>query len=147
MCPPPTSRAFLMKFSPILISNIIWHLICWYPGGRSSLLPSYSSNAGHTFFISCSMASHHNVSPFSLSISMSSLTVCEMCSPYLCVFCQYFLAVLDMILSLFLGTFFIHHANAGSSAIWLGTAYSASCTGKDSLTSLTWFQVELPSFH
>ena len=25
MCPPPTSRAFLLKFSPSLISNIIWH--------------------------------------------------------------------------------------------------------------------------
>ena len=67
-------------------------------------------------------------------------------SPYLCVFCQYLLAVLDMILSLFLSTLFIHHANAGSSEIWLSTAYSASFTGKDSLTSLTWFQVELPSF-
>ena len=70
-----------------------------------------------------------------------------MLSPYLCVFCQYLLAVLDMILSLFLSTFFIHHANAGSSTIWLCTAYSASCTGKDSLTSLTWFQIELPSFY
>ena len=60
---------------------------------------------------------------------------------------QYLLAVLDIILSLFLSTFFIHHVNAGSSAIWLSTAYSASCTGGDSMTSLTWFQVELQSFH
>ena len=147
VCPPPTSRDFLLKISPSLISNIIWHLIYWYPGGRSSLLPSYASNAGRTFFISCSMASHHNVSPFSLSISMASLTVCGMRSPYLCVFCQYLLAVLDMILSLLLITFFIHHANAGSSTIWLSTAYSASCTGKGYLTSLTWFQGELPYFH
>ena len=73
--PPTTSHAFLLKLSPSLISNIIWHLICWYPGGRSSVLPSYASNAGHTFFIFCSMASHHNVSPFYLSISMISLTV------------------------------------------------------------------------
>ena len=76
VCPHHTSCAFLLKFSPSFISNIIWHLICWYPGGRSSLLPSYASNTGHTFFISCSMASHHNVSPFYLSISMASLTVC-----------------------------------------------------------------------
>ena len=111
------------------------------------MLSSYASNVGHTFFISFSMASHHNVSPFYLSISMASLTVCGMHSPYLCVFCQYFLAVLDMILSIFLSTFFFHNANYGSSAIWLSTAYSSSCTGKDSLTSLTWFQVELPYFY
>ena len=54
---------------------------------------------------------------------------------------------MDIILSLLLITFFIHHENSGSSEIWLSTAYSASCTGKDYLTSLTWFQVELPSFH
>ena len=51
MCPPPTSRAFILQLSPSLISNIIWHLICWYPGGRSSLLPSYDFNTGRTFFI------------------------------------------------------------------------------------------------
>ena len=117
MCPPPTSRDFLLKLSASLISNIIWHLICWYPGGRSSLLPSYASNAGRTLFIPCSMASHHNVSPFSLSVSLASLTLCGMRSPYLCVFCQYLLSVLDMILCLFLSTFFIHHANAGLSEI------------------------------
>ena len=27
ICPPPTSRAFLRKFSPSLISNIMWHSI------------------------------------------------------------------------------------------------------------------------
>ena len=89
VCPTPTSCVFLLKLPPSLISNIIWHLICWYPGGRSSLLPSYASNAGCIFFISCSKASHHNVSPFCLSISMASLTICGMRSPYLCVFCQY----------------------------------------------------------
>ena len=65
MCTPPTSRAFLLKFSPSLISNIIWNLICWYPGGWPYLLLSYASNVCRTFFISCSMASQHNVSPFS----------------------------------------------------------------------------------
>ena len=93
------------------------------------------------------MASHHNVSPFSLSISIASLTICGMRSPYLCVFSQYFLAVLDMILSLLLSTLFIHHAHAGSSAIWFSTEYSDTCTRKDSLTYLNWFQVELLSFH
>ena len=58
VCPPPTSCAFILKLLPSLISNIIWHLICWYHGGMSSLLPSYASNAGRIFFISCSMASH-----------------------------------------------------------------------------------------
>ena len=122
-------------------------MVCWYPGGRSSLLLSHASNEVCTSFISCFMASHHNVSPFYLSISMASLTVCGMRSPYLCLFCQYLLAVLDMILSFFLSTLFIHHANAGSSAICLSTAYSSSRTRKDSLTSLTWFQVELPYLH
>ena len=147
VCPPPTSRAFLLKFSPSLISNIICNLICLYPGCRSSLLPSYASNAGCTFFISCSTASHHNVSPSYLSISMASLTVCGIHSPYLCVFCQYLLAVLDMILYLFLINIFVHNANAGSSEILLSTAYSDSCTRKDSFNSLTWFQVETQSFH
>ena len=146
-CPYPASRAFLLKFSPSFISNIIWNFICWYPDGRSSLLPSYASNAGRKIFISCSMASHHNVSPFSLSISRAYLTVCGMRSLYLCVFCQYFLAVLDMILSIFLIILFIHHANTGSSEICLSTAYSASFTGKEYLMSLTWFQVELPYLH
>ena len=36
VCLPPTSRAFIMKLLPSLISNIIWHLIYWYHGGRSS---------------------------------------------------------------------------------------------------------------
>ena len=27
VCPPPTSHAFLQKFSPSLMSNIMWHLI------------------------------------------------------------------------------------------------------------------------
>ena len=97
VCPPSTGGAFLLKLLPSFISNIIWHLICWYPGGRSSLLPSYALNVGHTFFISCSMASYHNVSPFSLSISMTSLNVCGMRSLYLCVFCQYLLAVLGLV--------------------------------------------------
>ena len=78
---------------------------------------------------------------------MDSLTVCGIRSPNLCVFCQYFLAVLDMILSLFLITFFIQHTNSCSSTICLSTAYSSSCTRKYSLISLTWFQVELPYFH
>ena len=29
MCPPPTSRDFLRKILPSLISNIMWHLISW----------------------------------------------------------------------------------------------------------------------
>ena len=111
------------------------------------MLPSYASKASHTFFISYSMTSHHNVSPFFWCISLASLTVRGMRSLYLCVFYQYLQAVLDMILSLLLSTFFIQHANAGSSAIWLCTMYSSSCTRKDYLTSLTWFQVELLSFH
>ena len=93
------------------------------------------------------MASHHNVSQFSLYISMDSLTVCGMRIPYLSVICQYFLAVLYMILSLFLSMFFIYHAISVSYVIWLSTAYSNIFTRKDSLTSLTWFQVELPYFH
>ena len=137
VCPPPTSHAFLLKFLPSFISNSIWHLICWYPSGRSSLLPFYDLNAGRAFFISCIMESHHNVSPFSLSVSMDSLTKCGMPSPYLCVFHQYFLAVLDIIMSLLLSTFFIHHTNTGLYAIRLSTLYSASSAGKDSLTSLT----------
>ena len=111
------------------------------------MLPLYALNAGCAFFISCSMASHHNLSPFYLSILMAYLTECGMCSPFLCVFCQYLLAVFDMILSLFLGNFFIHHANDGSSAILLNNLYLASYTEKESLTYLTWFQVEIPSFH
>ena len=58
VCPPPTNRAFLLKLSPSLISNIIWHLICWYPGGRYSLLFLYALNACRKIFIYCSMASH-----------------------------------------------------------------------------------------
>ena len=72
------------------------------------LLVGFIFYAVCTFFISCCMASHHNMSPFSLSVSMASLTRYRMRSPYLCVFCQYF-SVLDMILSLFLSIFFIQN--------------------------------------
>ena len=47
LCPLPTSLSFLRKFSPSLMSNIMQHLISWYPIGRSSLRFSQTSNAGH----------------------------------------------------------------------------------------------------
>jgi hypothetical protein len=46
VCPPATKRAFRWKFSPILMSNMMWHLISWYPGGKSSFDPSQFSKAG-----------------------------------------------------------------------------------------------------
>ena len=126
--PPPTSLAFRLKFSPILTSNIMWHLICWYPIGRSALVPSWTCKAVLTLTISWKISSQHLVSPFSLSICNASFTDLGILTPYLCVFCQYMLAVFDIMRSLFFRTYLIHHAKDGCSDILFCTEYSASCT-------------------
>ena len=74
MCPPATRRAFRLKFSPNFISKIIWHRMNWCPFGISSFVPSNSSNAGLTFFISLQLASHYRVSPLALSSLTASST-------------------------------------------------------------------------
>ena len=63
MWPPATKHAFRLKFSPKFMSKIIWHRMNWCPFGISSFVPSNSSNAGLTFFISLQMASHHTLQP------------------------------------------------------------------------------------
>ena len=88
-------RAFLQKFSPNLMSNFMWHSICWYPMGMSSLFPSKNSKYCLKFFISCWIESHHKVSPFYLLTRMAYHTVFGILWPYLCVFCQYLMDVLD----------------------------------------------------
>ena len=135
--PPPTSLAFLRKFLPNLLSNIIWQVICWNPICRSPLLPSNDSKAGCTFFIYCKMASHHRVSLLSLLICNAYFTVFVMRILYLCVLCQYLLAVLDMIWSRFFNTCLVHQAHTSSSDILFWTAYSESWIGYDPFTS--WF--------
>ena len=138
-CPTPTSQDFLRKFSTNLITNIIWQVICWNLICRYSLLPSNNLKAGRTFFISCKMASHHRVYPFSLSIWTAYFIVFRMRITHLCVFFQYLLSVLDIICSLFFYTFLVHQANAVSSEILLWTTYSASWIWYDSFMSLIWF--------
>ena len=146
-CPSATSIAFLRKLSPNLISNIIWQVICWSPIGRSSLSPSNALKAGRIFLTSCEMVSHHRVSPLSLSIFTASFTVFGIRIPYLCVFCQYLLAVLDIIQSRFFNTCLVHQYNEGSSEILLWTDYSASWIGYDSFTSLIWFHLTYGWMH
>ena len=128
-CPPPTSLALLWKFSPNLISDIIRKVICWNPIGRSSFLPSNYSKIGCTLFISCKIAFHHRVSPLSLSIWNASCTVFRVRIPYLCVLCQYLIAVMEIIWSHFFNTCLVHQLNAGSSEILFWTAHLASWIG------------------
>ena len=82
LCSPPTSLDFVRKFSLSLMSNIMRHLISWYPIGRSSLRFSQTLNVVSTCFISFIIASHHSVSPFSLSISIAPFTVFGILIPY-----------------------------------------------------------------
>ena len=144
--PPSTSIALRLKFSPSLTSKIIWHLICWYPIGMSSLRFSNTLKAGCTFFIYFMIAYHHKVSPLSLSIRMASSTALGTRIPYLWVLSQY-LCIFKMMRSLFSHTNFTHHTKAGSSHILFSTAYSSSWTGYESFISFSLFHVVLPSFY
>ena len=146
LCPPPTSLACLRKFSLSLMSNIMQHLISWYPIGRSSLRFSKTSNAGYTFFISYIIASHHIVSPFSLSISIASFTFFGTLIQYLCVLTQN-LCVLEIIWSCFLSTYFTHNANAGYSDMRFSTAKSAIWNGYEYFIFFGVFQVVPLYFH
>ena len=145
--PSATKRAFLLKFSPILTSKIMWHVIFWYPTGNSEGSFSQTSKAGRTFFISLQIASHQRVSPFSSSSIFASSTLFGILTPNLWVRTQYFAFNFDIILFFFWRTCFVHHANAGSPAIRRCVAYSASCTGYEFLTSFMAIQLVLPSFH
>ena len=146
VCPLPTRLALRLKLSPSLISDIIWHLICWYPIVMSSLRLSNTSKAGRTFFIYFMIDSHHKVSPFSFSIRMSSLTVLGMRIPYLWVLSQY-LCVFDMMWSRFRNKILTHHVKDGSSGILFYTAYSVSWSAYESVISFSLFHVVFPSFH
>ena len=90
MWPPATKRAFHLKFLPNFMSKIKWHRMNWCPFGISSFVPSNSSNAGLTFFISLPMASHHRVSPFALSSLTAYSTDFGIRMPNLWVRTQYF---------------------------------------------------------
>ena len=94
----------MRKLSPSLMLNIIRHLIYCYTIGRSSLRFSQTSNAGRTFFIYFIIASHHSVSPFSLSIWIFPFTVFGTLIPYLCVLIQN-LCVLEIIWYRFLNMY------------------------------------------
>ena len=96
----------------------------WCPFGISSFVPSNSSNAGLTFFISLQMASHHRVSPFALSSLMASSTDFGIQMPNLWVRTQYFDFILATIRLRQRSTVGIHQANAGSIAMQDATAYS-----------------------
>ena len=78
-----TRRAFLLKFSPIFTSKIIWHVIFWYPGGNSETSLSQTSKAGQTLFISLQIESHQNVLPFSSLNSLATLTLFGILTPNL----------------------------------------------------------------
>ena len=67
--------------------------------------------------------------------------------PNLWVLSKYFDFTFDMIRFLFFNVYGTHQANAGSMVIFAATAYSAVCTGKDSLRSFNDIQFVLPSFH
>jgi hypothetical protein len=44
--PSATKRAFLLMFSPIFTSKIMWHMIFWYLGDNSETSFSQTSKAG-----------------------------------------------------------------------------------------------------
>ena len=145
MCLPPTSLAFLRKFSPSLMLNIMRHLIYWYMIGRSSLRFSHTSNTVRTFFISFIRAFHHSVLPLYVSILIASFTVFGTLIPYLCVLTPN-LYFLEMIRSRFLSMEFTHHANTDSSDIQFSTSNSAIWTGYKCFKFFSVFQVVLTSF-
>ena len=147
VCPPETNLALHLKFSPIFTSNIIWHLICSYPGGMCSTSFPQTSKAGLTFLISLHIASHHCESPFSWSRHLASSTDLGIRISNLWVLSQYFDLTFDMIWFLFINVYGTHQAKSGSMAIFAATGYSAVCTGYDSLRSFSDTQFVLPSFH
>ena len=147
LCPPAIILAFLLKFSPIFMSNMTWQSTYWNPGGIYILFPSNISNAMWTLFISWRIVDHHKVSLLILSSFIASSTLLGIIIPNLCVRVQYLASTLAIVLVLFLITKGIHHAKAGSSAIYFWIAKSARSTGYDWLMSVIASYVELPSFH
>ena len=137
VCPPPTSRAFLRNFHPVLCQR--WCGI-WFTGSQLVDHPfsPHTSNAGQKFFISCNIASHQRVLPIYLSILTATFNVFGNLSQYLWVFTQY-CWVLVIIWYLLFSKSLVHHENAGSSKILFSTAYSAICTGYESLIYLCFF--------
>ena len=65
---------FTLNFSPIFTSNIMWHVILWYPCDNSEVSPSHVLNSGWTFFIYLHMASYQTVFPLYSSNDFASAT-------------------------------------------------------------------------
>ena len=78
---------------------------------------------------------------------MASCTVFGILWPYLWFFWQYFLAVLDMIRSHLFRVYLVHHAKTGSSTNSFSDSWYAIWMVYKSLTSFSWFQVDLSSLH
>ena len=93
------------------------------------------------------MESHHNVSPFYLSIIFACWTDLGNWIPNLWVRIQYLDFTFAIILFCFFKTYGTHQANSGSADIRDWTQYFATCTGYDSFISLRDTQVVIPYFH
>ena len=147
LCPSATNRDFILKFSPILTSNIVRNVIFWYPGGNSGMSFYQTSKAGLIFFIYFHMASHQRVLTFYSSNDFSYCNDLGILTPELCLQNQLFDFNFPMMQFCFASTYRIHHANSGSPAIRRCTTYSAICTWYEFFISLKVTHVVLPSFH
>jgi len=146
-CPPVTKCALQTKLT-IFMSKIIWQVICLYPIGNAS--SSLNSNADRTFFISLLIASLQNDVSIFWSISKDCWTDLGNSIPYSWVRLQYFVFVFFSLLMIqfhFWLTYWTHHLKAGSCAIPLEMALSATSKGYEFFMSLRGTYSVVPSFH
>ena len=143
MCQSATNIFFIVIFSSILMSYIICKLTCSY----SSLIFTFLVSLGvtlssisidiWTFAIYFAIALVQNPVLNFLSISYAFFTILGTLIPKLCDVRQYLYSTLEIILSQWRKVSLNHQLKAGSSLISSATAYSASSTGLDCLSSFS----------
>ena len=151
--PPATQQALHVNHPSILISNIMWKRISWYPTNFWPYLASYSdtysqaSKDARTFFIYLWTAVYHSVFPFYLSIAKASSTDLGTSITKSCVVRQYLAFSLAINLLRHFNTSLTHHLKAGCTSKRFPAAYSANSTGLDDSKSLSGIQLEEPPLH
>ena len=117
------------------MSNTIWQLTYWNQLG--GFLPlGIIWNAFFTFPIFFCMASRQRVFPFFLSMVYASLTVLGSLRPNLCILLRYralHLLTMEIIWTLFFGTWWTYQLNGGSYSMPCAMEYSATWIGCNSL--------------
>ena len=144
VCPPATYLSFLLEFSPIFTTQVMWQFIFCYPIGVSDSSPSNTSSASLTASGSFFQAYIQRVFPFYLSISMASLNPClpfiGIRRPQFIICSQYLVFILATICSLLFRVWGIHRVKSGCESTLFYTSNLESYNGYGYLTSFNLIQ-------